>query len=356
MPSLLFQPLRLRGTEFRNRVFLSPMCQYSASEGMPTDWHFVHLGSRAVGGAGLVMVEATAVSPEGRISPGDCGIWSDSHAEAFGRIAQFVSGQGAVPAMQIAHAGRKASVDVPWRGDKPLSDAEGGWTIHAPSPVAFDERSRVPAEMTAVDLDKTERDFADAARRAGDAGFQAVEVHMAHGYLLHQFLSPLSNRRADAYGGSFENRCRFPLRVVRAVRASWPSDRPLFVRISCTDWVDGGWDLEQSIALCRELKNAGVDLIDCSTGGLVPYAKIPAGPGYQTRFSAAVRSAVGIPTSTVGLITQPMQAEHILVTGQADAVMLAREMLRDPYWPLRAARVLRAETAWPVQYERAKTR
>ncbi len=352
--SMLFSPLKLRGMKFKNRIFMSPMCQYSSQDGLPTDWHMVHLGSRAVGGAALVMVEATAVSPEGRISPWDSGIWSDEHAAGFRRITSFVRRQGAAPGLQLAHAGRKASIDVPWRGDRPLGPAEGGWEPVAPSPIPFDCDSPLPREMSPADMDAVVSRFTDAARRGIAAGFDVIELHMAHGYLLHEFLSPLANKRADEYGGSLANRCRFPLRVASAVRELLPEDMPLFVRISCTDWAEGGWDLEQSVAFCLELKKIGVDLIDCSGGAMVPSATIPAGFGYQTPFAAEIRSRAGIATGAVGMITSPVQAEHILLTGQADAVLLARELLRDPYWPLRAARELHADTGWPPQYERAK--
>ena len=350
----LFTPFKLRGVEFRNRVFLSPMCQYSAQEGMPDDWHLVHLGSRAAGGAGQVMVEATAITPEGRISRGDLGIWSDAQAEAFRRITAFIESQGAVPAIQIAHAGRKASTDIPWKGGAPVAPEKGGWVPLGPSPVAFDDASTVPRELTAGDLKEMVSQYEAAARRCLKVGFLVAEIHMAHGYLLHEFLSPLSNQRTDEYGGSLENRMRFPLQVARAVREVWPADRPLFARLSCTDWADGGWDLPQSVELSRRLKGIGIDLIDCSSGGLVPYAQIPAGPGYQVPFAAEIRARVGIPTGAVGLITQAAQAEQIVATGQADVVILAREMLRDPYWPLHAAATLRADVSWPPQYLRAK--
>ncbi len=354
MPSKLFSLLTLRGLEFRNRIFLSPMCQYSSENGMPNEWHFVHLGSRAVGGVSLVMVEATSVSPEGRISPWDSGIWSDEHAQAFKRLTEFIKEQGARPGIQIAHAGRKASTDVPWRGGGPLAQDVGGWQTMAPSPLAFDEPSPKPTEMTKEDMERVVAQFAAAARRGCEAGFEVVEIHMAHGYLLHQFLSPISNHRRDDYGGTLENRTRFPLRVARAVREMWPPELPLFVRISCTDWVEGGWDLNQAVQFCRWLKEVGADLIDCSSGGLVPYAKIPAAPGYQTPFAAEIRHKVGIATGAVGLITHPVQAEQIVATGQADAVFLAREMLRNPYWPRHAAGILNAEIPWPPQYLRAK--
>jgi 2,4-dienoyl-CoA reductase-like NADH-dependent reductase (Old Yellow Enzyme family) len=351
--SRLFSVLRLREVEFKNRVFVSPMCQYSSADGMPNDWHFVHLGSRAVGGAGLVMVEATAVSPEGRISPGDTGIWSDAHAEAFERITAFIKGQGAVPAIQLAHAGRKASTDLPWRGGGFLGEAEGGWQTMAPSPIPFSEGETPPREMSAGGIEEVIAQFAEAARRSFAAGFQVVEIHMAHGYLLHEFLSPLSNHRTDEYGGGLESRSRFPLRVARAVREAFPSHLPVFARISATDWVEGGWDLQQSVQLARWLKEAGVDLIDCSSGGAVPGARIPVSPGYQIPFAASIRKEAGIATGGVGLITEPEQAERIIASGEADAVFLARAMLRDPYWALHAAKVLGVDITYPPQYGRA---
>jgi 2,4-dienoyl-CoA reductase-like NADH-dependent reductase (Old Yellow Enzyme family) len=350
--SSLFSAFSLRGVEFRNRVFVSPMCQYSSRDGLPNDWHMVHLGSRAVGGAGLVCVEATGVSPEGRISPGDTGLWSDEHARAFEPVAAFVKSQGARAAIQLAHAGRKASTHVPWRGGKPLSVEEGAWQTLAPSAVPFGDWP-APREMTRGDVEAVVRQFADAARLALGAGFEVVELHMAHGYLLHEFLSPLSNRREDEFGGSLENRARFPLLVTEAVRAVWPDRLPLFARISATDWVEGGWDVEESIQLSRMLKERGVDLIDCSSGGLVPRASIPVAPGYQVPFAERIRAEAGVATGAVGLITEPAQAEEIIASGRADAVFLARAELRDPYWPLHAARVLGAQAPWPVQYDRA---
>ncbi|MBI1424252.1 MAG: oxidoreductase [Gammaproteobacteria bacterium] len=352
--SQLFTPLSIGDITFRNRVFVSPMCQYSSLNGMPTDWHLVHLGSRAVGGAGMVMVEATAVTPEGRISSADSGIWSDAHAEAFVRITRFIREHGAVPAMQLAHAGRKASTDVPWRGGGPVGLDAGGWVTLAPSAIPFAGNFPPPSELSLSELDDVIAAFVAAAQRARAAGFECIEIHMAHGYLLHEFLSPLANQREDDYGGSLENRMRLPLRVATAVRQEWPANLPLLVRISATDWVEGGWDLEQSVELSRHLKDIGMDLIDCSTGGVVPNAVIPAGPGFQTPFAERIRREVGIATGAVGLITSPQQAEHILRTGQADAVFLARELLRDPYWPLHAARALHTDVPWPVQYERAK--
>jgi 2,4-dienoyl-CoA reductase-like NADH-dependent reductase (Old Yellow Enzyme family) len=352
--SLLFTPLKIGEVTFRNRAFVSPMCQYSSRDGLPTDWHLVHLGSRAVGGAGLVMVEATAVTAEGRISPDDSGIWSDAHAEAFQRITRFIREQGAVPGIQIAHAGRKASTDLPWRGGGPLGPEARGWTPVAPSAAPFDEGYPLPRALSAAALDEVVAAFAAAARRALAAGFQCLELHMAHGYLLHEFLSPLANRRDDEYGGPLENRMRLPLRVASAVREAWPASLPLFARLSATDWVEGGWDIAQSVELSRRLKDTGIDLIDCSSGGVVPNAQIPAGPGYQTPFAERIRREAGIATAAVGLISEAMQAEHILRTGQADAVFLAREMLRDPYWPLHAAAKVHSDIEWPKQYARAK--
>ncbi len=352
--SKLFTPIRFRDIEMRNRIFVSPMCEYSSTDGFPGDWHMVHLGSRAVGGAGLVMVEATAVTPQGRISPQDSGIWSDAHTEAFAPIARFIKEQGAVPGMQLCHAGRKASTAAPWSGGAPLAPAAGGWQPLAPSALPFAPDYPVPHAMTRSDIDAAVEAFAAAARRALAAGFEVIEAHMAHGYLLHEFLSPLSNQRTDEYGGSLENRMRLPLAVARTMRAVWPADRPLFVRISATDWAAGGWDLPQSIELSRRLKTVGADLIDCSSGGLVPDAKIPHTPGYQVPFAAAIRKEVGIATAAVGLITEADQAERIVASGEADCVFIARAMLRDPYWPMHAAQQLGVDIAWPKQYLRAK--
>ncbi len=350
----LFSGLTLRKLEFKNRIFVSPMCQYSCENGMATDWHLVHLGSRAVGGAALVMTEATAVSPEGRISPDDLGIWSDEHIQPLKRITSFIKAQGAVPGIQLAHAGRKASTYAPWLGGKPVEKGAKAWQTIAPSPVPFADSYQAPLEMTQDKIDEVVSQFSAAVRRSIEAGFEVVEIHMAHGYLLHEFLSPLSNQRTDIYGGSFENRIRMPLQVAQAVRKQWPDDLPVFVRVSSTDWVEGGWDIAQTIKFAGKLRESGIDLIDCSSGGLVPYAVIPDGPGYQTPFAAAIRKEAGIPTGTVGLITEPFQAEQIIATGIADAVILGREMLRDPYWPLHAARVLKADVPWPKQYLRAK--
>ena len=352
--SALFTPLRLRGTTLRNRIAVSPMCQYSAREGLPTDWHLVHLGSRAVGGAGLVLAEANAVSPEGRITPDDVGIWSDAQADAWAPIVRFVVEQGAVPGLQLAHAGRKASTDAPWRGGGPLGEAARGWRPVGPSPLPFASGHAVPRELSRDEIPGIVGAFQDGARRAGRAGFEVVEIHMAHGYLLHQFLSPLTNHRADEYGGTLENRMRLPLAVARAVRHAFPAERPVFARISATDWVEGGWDLEQSVMLARELRAAGVDLVDCSSGGTVPDAKVPLAPGYQVPFAAAIRERAEVATGAVGLITEPAQAEAIVADGKADLVLLGREMLRNPYWPLKAARALGAQGSWPVQYLRGR--
>ena len=330
------------------------MCQYSSQDGLPTDWHLVHLGSRAVGGAGLVMVEATAVSPEGRISPDDSGIWSDAHAEAFVPVTRFLREHGAVAGIQLAHAGRKGSCSLPWLGGGPLGTDACGWQPLAPTAAPFDVGHPVPRAITSGEMDEIEENFRAATRRSVAAGFQVVEVHMAHGYLLHEFLSPLVNHRTDDYGGSLENRLRFPLRVARAVRKELPEELPLFVRISATDWVDGGWDIDQSLILARQLKGIGVDLIDCSSGFVVPDEPVPFGPGFQVPFAARVRAEAGIASGAVGLITEAAQAEQIVATGQADAVLLGRQMLRDPYWPLHAARALHVDVPWPNQYLRAK--
>ncbi len=354
MSARLFQPLTVGGVTFRNRAWVSPMCQYSSRDGMPTDWHLVHLGSRAVGGAGLVVVEATAVSPEGRISPDDSGIWSDAHARAFAPIAAFVRAQGAAAGIQLAHAGRKASTAVPWAkvSEAAVPPERGGWQPVAPSAIAFAPGYPEPRALDEAGIERVIADFAAEARRARDAGFDVVEIHAAHGYLLHEFLSPLANRRDDRWGGSFDHRTRLVREVARAVRRAF--DGALFLRISATDWADGGWDLAQTIALARLVRDDGVQLVDCSSGGLVPNAKIPAGPGFQAPFAAAVKREAGIATAAVGFITAPAQAEQIVATDGADAVFLARELLRDPYWPLHAARALGADVAWPVQYERAK--
>jgi 2,4-dienoyl-CoA reductase-like NADH-dependent reductase (Old Yellow Enzyme family) len=349
----LFDELKIRKVTLRNRIVVSPMCQYSCADGFATDWHLVHLGSRAVGGAAAVIAEATAVTPEGRISPVDLGIWKDEHIGPLARIAAFIREQGAAPGIQIAHAGRKASVRRPWDGGGAVPDSEGGWTPVAPSAIAFEERYRTPSELDKSGIRRIVDAFAEAARRAARAGFQVLEVHAAHGYLIHEFLSPLSNHRIDAYGGSFENRTRFAREVVEAVRRVWPAELPLFVRISATDWIPGGWVVEQSVELAKQLKKLGADLIDCSSGGTAPGAKIPMEPGYQVPFAEVIRREVGVMTGAVGMITGAKQADDIIREGKADVVLLAREYLRQPYWPIQAARELGYEIAWPAQYLRA---
>jgi 2,4-dienoyl-CoA reductase-like NADH-dependent reductase (Old Yellow Enzyme family) len=346
--------MTLRAVTMRNRIGVSPMCQYSSSDGFANDWHLVHLGSRAVGGAGLVMTEATAVTADGRISPQDLGIWRDEHVEMLSRIARFLESHGAVPGMQLSHAGRKASTDVPWRGGSALTVAEGGWSpLVAPSAVPFGSRSPTPVALTLNGIRDVVDAFRAAAQRALDAGFRLLELHGAHGYLLHQFLSPVSNRRTDDYGGAFENRIRLLIDVTRAVRSVWPERLALAVRLSGTDWIEGGWDVEQSAELARVLRALGVDLIDCSSGGIAPGVKIPVGPGYQVALAERIRHEGGLPTAAVGLITSAQQADAILRAGSADMVLLARTLLRDPYWPLRAARELGVDVEWPVQYQRA---
>jgi len=349
----LFEPLKLRDLVLNNRIGIPPMCQYSARDGMAADWHFVHYASRAVGGAALMIVEATAVAAAGRISPGDLGIWDDRHIEPLARIARFAQEQGCVAAIQLAHAGRKASTGLGWQAQKTLSESEGGWDIVAPSPVAFGEGYAVPRELDEAGIRAVVADFVAAAHRARAAGFQTLEIHAAHGYLLHQFLSPLSNRRTDAYGGGFENRTRLVREVVSAIRGVWPERLPLLIRLSATDWVEGGWNADETVELCRLLKGLGVDLVDVSSGGLVATATIPVGTGFQTEFAARVRREAGIPSAAVGLITSPAQADHVVRSGQADMVLLGREILRNPYWPLAAAQALGQAATWPVQYLRA---
>lgn len=351
----LFEPITLRSITLRNRIGVSPMCQYSCREGVVGDWHLVHLGSRAVGGAGLVMAEATAVSAEGRISPDDTGIWNDEQVAAWRPIATFIARHGAVPGIQLAHAGWKASTAAPWKGGKAVTKENGGWQPIGAGDKPFTEGYPKPRKMIAADIERVCGEWRDAARRALDAGFRLIEIHSAHGYLLHSFLSPLSNHRTDEYGGSFENRTRLLLRVARELRDLVPSELPLLVRLSCTDWIEGGWTIDDSIKLAITLRDHGVDLIDCSSGGAAPAAKIPLGPGYQTAFAEAIRRDSRIATAAVGMITSPQQAETILRSGQADMVFLAREMLRDPYWPSRAANALGAkvEGLTPVQYGRA---
>jgi 2,4-dienoyl-CoA reductase (NADPH2) len=346
----LLSPLALRGVTLRNRIGVSPMCQYSASDGYPDDWHLVHLGSRAVGGAGLVIAEATAVTPHGRISPGDTGIWSDAHIAPWARIARFLERMGATSAIQLAHAGRKASCRPPWEGGTSLAPAEGAWPTIAPSPLPFAPGDPVPQALDEAGIATIQDAFATATRRAVEAGFQVIELHAAHGYLLHEFLSPLANQRTDRYGGSLENRMRLVLETITAMRRVMPDSMPLFVRISATDWVDGGWDLAQSIALARAVAPLGVDMIDCSSGGIVPKAKIPVGQNYQVPFAEAIRDEVGVATAAVGMITEPQQANEIITSGAADLVLLAREMLREPYWALKAQQALNQEPSWPTPY------
>ena len=350
----LFDELKIRDVRLVNRIAVSPMCQYSCEEGLATDWHLVHLGSRAVGGAALVIAEASAVLPEARISPQDLGIWSDAHIEPLARITKFIHSLGSIAGIQIAHAGRKASTVRPWDGTGKLDEKEGGWTdITAPSAIAFAANYPMPMAATSEHIDKVVDAFGKAAQRALEAGFRVLEIHSAHGYFLHEFLSPLSNRRSDRYGGSFENRTRIVREVVANVRRFWPERLPLFIRISTTDWVEGGWDIEQAVELARILGTLGVDLVDCSSGGNVADAKIPMGPGYQVPFAERIRRDSGVLTGAVGMITDAHQADDIIRRGQADLVLLAREMLRDPYWPLHAAAQLGKSRSWPAQYLRA---
>ena len=350
----LFTPLTIKSLELKNRIVTSPMCQYWSDDGFANDWHLVHLGTRAVGGSALVILEATAVSPEGRISPADLGIWKDEHIAPLKRITEFIDQQDSVAGIQLAHAGRKASHLQPWKGGGQLTEAQGGWETVAPSDVPFTKNETAPVALSATEIDKVILDFKAAAKRSLLAGFRVVEIHAAHGYLIHEFLSPLSNRRTDEYGGTFENRIKLLLQVISAVQEEWPQDYPLFVRISATDWVEGGWTLEDSILLAGILKTKGVDLIDCSTGGNVPDAPIPAAPNYQVPFAEAVKKRAGIATGAVGIIVTAQQAEEIITSEKADLVLLARELLRDPYFPLRAAGALGHDIQWPVQYERAK--
>lgn len=350
----LFEPLKIKDIELKNRIVVSPMCEYSSIDGFATDWHLVHLGSRAVGGAALILSEATAVSPEGRITPDDLGIWKDEHIDRLKRITSFIESQGSVPGIQLAHAGRKASHHAPWKGAHPLGSEEGAWQTVGPSVLPFKEGTPAPAALDKAGIRKVVDDFRAGAGRALEAGFRVAEVHGAHGYLLHQFYSPLSNQRNDEYGGSFDNRVRLLLEVTAAIREVWPKNYPLFVRISATDWVEGGWTIEDSVRLARLLKERDVDLVDCSSGGNIPGVKVPVGPLYQTPFAEQVRQEAGIMTGAVGLITTPRECEDIIAHGKADVVLLAREILRDPHFPLRAARELGADIPWPVQYERAK--
>jgi len=346
----LLSPLTIRGVTLRNRIVMSPMCQYVAQDGFADDWHLVNAGSRASGGVALVIVEATAVTAEGRITPGDLGIWTDAHVEPLARIVRFVESQGTVAGIQLAHAGRKASCDLPWNGGAGLTPAQGGWQVVAPSAIPFDEGNSTPRALDAAGIDGVVAAFEAATRRALSAGFRVIEIHAAHGYLLHEFLSPLSNQRTDQYGGSLENRMRLLLRVAAAVRKLVSAELPVFVRISATDWVDGGWDIEQSVVLAARLKELGIDLIDVSSGGMVPRARIPVAGGYQVPFACRIRSETGIMTGAVGLITETSQANEIVTGGDADLVLLARELLREPYWALKAQQELGVEPSWPISY------
>jgi 2,4-dienoyl-CoA reductase-like NADH-dependent reductase (Old Yellow Enzyme family) len=352
----LFDSIKIRDISFRNRIAVSPMCQYSSEDGFSNDWHLVHLGSRAVGGAGAVLTEATAVLPEGRISPADLGLWKDEHIEGLAHVARFIREHGAVAGTQLAHAGFKASTPVPWEDRSEILTVEqGGWRpVYSSTARGFTSESIQPEALTSEGIAGAVRAFAEAARRALEAGFELIEIHGAHGYLIHEFLSPLVNTRADTYGGSFENRTRIVREIVTAVRKVWPERLPLWLRISASDWTEGGWTIEDSIALAAQVMALGVDLIDASSGGIVPAAKIPVGPGFQTPFAQRIRQEAGILSGAIGMITSPEQAQHIVATGQADVVLLARQMLREPYWPLRAAHVLKQEAAWPKQYERGR--
>jgi len=355
--STLFTPLTLRALTVRNRIGVSPMCQYSSTDGLANDWHFVHLGGFATGGAGLVFTEAAAVLPEGRISPHDLGIWDDAHVDGLRRITAFVRAQGAAIGIQLAHAGRKASTKRPWEGSGAVKPSDGGWeNVMAPSGIPFSDTYPAPHALSLDGIAGVIEAFRAAARRALSAGFQVAEIHAAHGYLLHEFLSPLSNQRTDAYGGSFANRARLTVEVAEAVREVWPDDQPVFVRISATDWADGGWTVDESVQLAMQLRSIGIDVVDCSSGGLAAHQQIAVGPGYQVPFSRRVRHEAGIATCAVGLITEPSQAEAIVRDGDADLVLLARELLRNPRWPLLAAHALGAVGPWPSQYVRAQPR
>lgn len=352
--SILLSPLTIKDITFKNRIVVSPMCQYSAVDGFANNWHLVHLGSRAAGGAGLIIQEATAVSAEGRISAADAGMYSDAHIEKWKEITDFIKQHGAIAGVQLAHAGRKASTAVPWKGGKQIKQSEGGWQTVAPSAIGFYDSDEKPAALDEAGIKKVINDFKAATQRAITAGYQLIEIHAAHGYLVHQFLSPLSNKRTDQYGGSFENRIRLLLEIIEAVKSVWPSTLPLWVRISATDWAEGGWNENDSVQLAGILKTKGVDLIDCSTGGLVPHVKIPVGAGYQVPFAAAIKKQAGILTGAVGMITTAGQAEAILQKGEADMIIMARQLLRDPYFALHAAHELGDDVEWPVQYGRAK--
>lgn len=354
MTSRLLSPLTIKDITFKNRITISPMCQYSASDGFAINWHLMHYGSRAVGGSALIIQEATAISPEGRISPADLGLYKDEHINELQKITDFIQQHGAIAGIQLAHAGRKASCAVPSSGGKQLKESEGGWVTVAPSAIAFNPEDNSPQSLDARGIKKVIADFKTAAERALISGYKVVEIHAAHGYLIHQFLSPLSNHRLDDYGGSFENRIRLLLEVVKTVQTVWPQNLPLLVRISATDWVDGGWNIDEAVKLSRILKEQGVDLIDCSSGGLVPHAKIPAAPGYQVSFSERIKKETGIMTGAVGLITDVNQAEDILANDKADLILIARASLRDPHFALHAARILGDDIEWPLQYHRAK--
>ncbi|TDE31586.1 NADH:flavin oxidoreductase/NADH oxidase [Flavobacterium ranwuense] len=354
MPSQLFLPLQIKSITLKNRIAISPMCQYSAQDGFANDWHLVHLGSRATGGAGLIIQEATAVSPEGRISPEDLGLWKDEHIEKMQQINRFIISQNSVPGIQLAHAGRKASAAAPWEGGRKLDETQGGWNTVASSAVAYHDNEKAPVALDKSGIQKVIADFKSATKRAVQAGFQVLEIHAAHGYLLHQFLSPLSNFRTDEYGGSFENRVRLTLEIVEAVQSEWPNNLPLFVRISATDWAEGGWSIEESVQLSKILKEKGVDLIDVSSGGLVSHQQIPLGPNYQVPFAESIKKETGMMTGAVGLITEAIQAEEIIASGKADIVLFARESLRNPNLGLKFAEEHHANIQWPKQYERAK--
>lgn len=351
---LLFSPFTIKHITLKNRIVVSPMCQYSSVDGFANDWHLVHLGSRAVGGAAAIITEATAVSPEGRISPDDLGIWKDEHIEKLKQITTFIKAQGSVAAIQLAHAGRKASTRSEWKGGGNIPSAEGGWQAVSASAIAFNEGYTAPLALDKQGIEKVIKDFVNAAQRALHAGFDIIEIHAAHGYLIHQFLSPLSNRRTDNYGGSFENRIRLLLEIIEAVQKVWPAHLPLWVRISATDWVEGGWNIDEAVQLAGILKEKAVDLIDVSSGGLVPGAKIPVAPAYQVPFAARIKKQTGIATGAVGIITEAQQAEDILESSDADIIIMGREMLRDPYFPMHAAKQLGYDFTWPVQYRRAK--
>jgi 2,4-dienoyl-CoA reductase-like NADH-dependent reductase (Old Yellow Enzyme family) len=354
MKNLLLTGLKIKDIEFKNRLVLSPMCQYSAINGFATDWHFVHYGARAAGGVSLTIQEATAVLPEGRITPGDLGLWDDLHIEKLKKITEFIRSQNCIPGIQLAHAGRKASCDLPWKGGQQLEYSQGGWSTVSSSAIPFNSTDRLPEPLDVKGMERIKNGFRQSARRAFEAGYQVAEIHAAHGYLLHQFLSPLCNHRNDEYGGTFENRIRLLVETVAEVKKEWPENLPLFVRISATDWADGGWCIEEAVQLAEILKKTGVDLIDCSSGGTVPWAKIPFEPGYQVQFSEKIKTMTGIMTGAVGLITLPEQVSDIVNNKKADLVLIGRQLLREPNFVLRAATELKEDTEWPVQYIRAR--